>query len=60
MIRRGCYQPKLQLLGGVRTREEDAHFHGVHHSRVEFEDGSSNFKSPPDRALHQLSDIHQI
>ena len=29
MIRRGCYQPKRQLLGGVRTRKENAPFHGA-------------------------------
>ena len=30
MIRQGCYQPKRQLLGGIRTRKENAPFHGAH------------------------------
>ncbi len=33
MIRRGCYQPKRQLLGGVRTRKENAPFHGARNNR---------------------------
>ena len=27
--RPGCYQPKRQLLGGIRTHEDDAPFHGA-------------------------------
>ncbi len=29
MIRRGCYQPKRQLLRGIRTRQENTPFHGA-------------------------------
>ena len=29
MARPGCYQPERQLLGGVRTRQKKAPFHGA-------------------------------
>ena len=29
MNRPGCYQPERQLLGGVRTRQKKAPFHGA-------------------------------